>query len=185
MDYKKLGVIGCGKMANALLSGAINNGFSAENIYLYDINSNSTDDLVKKYSFNTSKTVSELLNIVDVILIATKPFAINDVLNSIKSNYKNQLVMSILAGVKIQKYLSYIPNMKLIRIMPNTPALVNMGMSALCPCENVSEKEIEYAYKFMKNCGEVILSSEDKIDIITSLSGSGPAFYYKIIELIK
>ena len=68
--------------------------------------------------------------------------------------------------------------------MPNTPALVNEGASAICASANTLEEEIDFAYNFMANCGKVIKTTEDKIDIITALSGSGPAFYFKIIELM-
>ena len=68
--------------------------------------------------------------------------------------------------------------------MPNTPALVNCGMSAVCRSKNVSDNDFEFVYKFMENCGRVIKTTEDNLDIITALSGSGPAYYYKIIELM-
>jgi len=127
---------------------------------------------------------ASLLTKADIILLAVKPFVVDDVLNQMKKNYNKQLVLSILAGVKLEKYKEIIETIKIIRIMPNTPALVNCGMSAICS-DNTTEKEyLEFAYDFMKNCGEVILTTEDKIDIITALSGSGPAFYFKIIDLM-
>ncbi len=181
----KLGVIGCGKMASAILGGIVKNDFlKPENIFVYDINSDSSKQLTDKYGFNTVSDIAELLNKTNTILLAVKPFVFKDVLSEIKNNYKNQLVLSILAGVKIEKYISIIENIKIIRIMPNTPALVNLGMSAVCPGENVDSDEIDFAFNFMKNCGEVIISKEDKMDIITALSGSGPAYYYKMIELM-
>ena len=181
----KLGVIGCGKMASAILGGVVKNGFlKPENIFIYDVNSEASKNLADKYGFNITENISELLNLTNTILIAVKPFVFKDVLSEIKNNYSNQLVLSILAGVKIEKYLSAVDNIKIIRIMPNTPALVNTGMSAICPCENINNDELNFALEFMKNCGEVIKVSEDKMDIITALSGSGPAYYYKIIELM-
>lgn len=181
----KLGVIGCGKMASAILEGVIKNNFlKPENIFVYDIDPESSKSLADKFGFNTALNIAELLNTANTILLAVKPFSFNDVALEIKNNYKNQLTMSILAGVKIEKYLSIIENLKIIRIMPNTPALVNSGMSAICPSDKVDENEINFALNFMRNCGEVITTAEDKMDIITALSGSGPAYYYKIIELM-
>jgi len=181
----KLGVIGCGKMASAILGGVVKNNFlKSENIFLYDINSKISQNLANEYGFCAKESISELINSSNIVLLATKPFVINDILSEIKNNYNNQLILSILAGVKIEKYLSFIDNIKIIRIMPNTPALINCGMSAICPSDNTSQEDIDFAYNFMKNCGEVICTTEDKMDIITALSGSGPAYYYKIIELM-
>lgn len=68
--------------------------------------------------------------------------------------------------------------------MPNTPALVNEGMSAICSNDLVSYDEFNFAFELMKNCGKVIKTNENKMDIITALSGSGPAFYFRIIDLM-
>ncbi len=187
MDNKniKLGVIGCGKMASAILGGVYNNQFiKSQNIFVFDINDKSSTDLASKYDFNKTDSIENLLNKVDVLFLAVKPFVINEVLEEIKKNYKNQLILSILAGVKLEKYNSILKNAKIIRIMPNTPALVNCGASALCRGKKVEDAEFNFAFDLMKNCGKAIKTTEDKIDIITALSGSGPAFYYKIIDLM-
>ena len=186
-DYKnsaKLGVIGFGKMSGAILEGVLKNKFlSNNNIYIFDVNETSKN-LAQKKGFNVLNSIDELLNKVDTILIATKPFVVNDVLNELKNNYKNQLVISILAGVKIEKYHSILPDIKIVRVMPNIAALLANAMSAICPSTNCSQDDITFAVEFMKNCGEVIIEEESKMDIVTALSGSGPAFYYKIIELM-
>ncbi len=181
----KLGVIGCGKMASAILGGvAASNFINPKNIFLYDINEQACKDLALKYGFNCKNSIKSILEAADIIFLAVKPFKADEVLNEIKLNYKSQLIISILAGVKIQKYLNILPNSKIIRIMPNTPALVNEGMSAVCSSENVSNDEFDFVYNLMSNCGKVIKTTEDKIDIITALSGSGPAYYFKIIDLM-
>ncbi len=185
MELKKLGIIGCGKMATAIIEGVIaSNYIDNKNVYVFDINSDSSKKISNKLGLNQASTIEEVTNNSDCILIATKPFVVSDVLSELKKFYKNQLVISILAGVKTDKYLSFINNIKLVRIMPNTPALVNMGMSAICKSENVSDVEFDFVYNFMEKCGSVIKTTEDKMDIITALSGSGPAYYYKIIELM-
>lgn len=181
----KLGVIGCGKMASAILGGVMNNNFlTNSNVYIYDVSEEAKNNLALKYGFNVLNSIDEVVKAVDVILIATKPFVVLDVLDKIKGAYKNQLIMSILAGVKIEKYISVLNNAKIVRIMPNTPALVNEGMSAVCSNKNVSCSEYDFACEFMKNCGKIVKTTEDKMDIITALSGSGPAFYFRIIDLM-
>lgn len=181
----KLGVIGCGKMSSAIIGGIIKNNFlNNENIFVYDINSEASEKMSETLGINIVSSVKDLLELTNTLLLATKPFVVNEVLNEIKENYNNQLIMSILAGVKIEKYLSFINNAQIVRIMPNTPALVNEGMSAVCASNNINEDNFNFAYEFMANCGKVIKTTEDKIDIITALSGSGPAYYFKIIDLM-
>lgn len=180
----KLGVIGCGKMATAILSGVINNSFiNNENIFVYDVDKNASENISKELGVLITDSIDDLLQICNVILLAVKPFVVNEVLEEIKKNYNNQLVLSILAGVKLEKYKKVIPNINIIRIMPNTPAMVNSAMSAVCGDENL-DNGISFAISLMKNCGEVVVVPEEKIDIITALSGSGPAFYYKIIDFL-
>ena len=181
----KLGVIGCGKMASAILGGIVKNNFiNSENIFIYDVNEEASEKLSEIYGFNKVNSIKDVLKLTNTLLLAVKPFVVDEVLKEIKENYNNQLVLSILAGVKIEKYKNAIENIKIVRIMPNTPALVNMGMSAVCPDEKITELEIDFALDFMNNCGKAIKTTEDKIDVITALSGSGPAFYYRIIDLM-
>ena len=181
----KLGIIGCGKMASAILGGIVNDNFiDNKNIFVFDINEANSQNLINQYGFNKTASIKELLEKTNTLLIATKPFVVDDVLKELKENYNGQLVLSILAGVKISKYKNAINNIRIIRIMPNTHALVHCGMSAICPSDNIDEKDTEFALNFMSNCGKAIKTTEDKIDVITALSGSGPAFYYRIIDLM-
>ena len=181
----KIGVIGTGKMASAILEGNFKSGYiNPDNILIYDVNEDASRILADKFGFIVKNSIDDIVLSSDVLFIATKPFVVVDVLNEIKKSYKNQLIMSILAGVKIEKYLSVLNDAKIIRIMPNTPALVGEGMSAVCPSENVDEDEISYVINFIGNCGRVVVSDEEKMDIITALSGSGPAFYFNIINLM-
>ena len=108
-----------------------------------------------------------------------------DVLNEIKDFIqKDTLVLSIAAGISIKTIQEILGDVAVIRIMPNTPALVNEGMSAICKADNVSAEQIEIAKTIFDNVGEVIVSDEKYIDIITAISGSGPAFYYYVIDEI-
>lgn len=187
MDYSnvKLCVTGAGKMASSILVGAQKNGFlNCKNIFIYDVNVEAAKVLASKLNCNYVETLSEALKETNTVLIATKPFVVNEVLTEIKKDYNNHLILSILAGVKIEKYLSVLTNAKVVRIMPNTPALVQSAMSAVCASVNTDNDSFNFAFNLMKNCGEVIKTTEDKIDVITALSGSGPAYYYKIIDLM-
>ena len=184
-DDVKLGVIGCGKMASAILSGVARHKFlRADDVYVYDLNMEASGFLCREYGFREAYSIKDLAQNVDVILLAVKPFIVGEVLSQLSEYYDNHLVLSVLAGVKIQKYAEFIKDIRLIRIMPNTPALINEGASAICAKNNISNDELDFAFNLMSTCGKVIKTTEDKIDIITALSGSGPAFYFKIIELM-
>lgn len=184
-DDVKLGVIGCGKMANAILGGIAKHKFlRSDDVYVYDVNMEASGSLCREFGFKEAYSIKDLAQNVDVILLAVKPFIVGEVLSELSEHYKDHLLLSILAGVKIKKYLDFIENARVIRIMPNTPALINEGASAICSCSNILNDELDFAFNLMSNCGKVIKTTEDKIDIITALSGSGPAFYFKIIELM-
>lgn len=184
-DDVKFGVIGCGKMASAILGGMSKHNFlRSDDIYVYDINLDASGELCRKFGFREAYSIKDLAENVDVILLTVKPFVVGEVLSELGEYYNNQLILSIVAGVKIDKYNEFIKNVKIIRIMPNTPALVSEGASAICCADNISEDELNFAYDLMTNCAKVIKTTEEKIDVITALSGSGPAFYFKIIELL-
>lgn len=180
----RLGVIGCGKMASAILSSIHKNNFlDKKNIYLFDINIENAKNSALKFGFNFCESLKDLFLNTNTVLIAIKPFGIDELLKNIKPLYNNHLILSILAGVKLEKYESYINSKRIVRIMPNTPALCQEAMSAVCS-NKADSYDIEFAYNLMANCGKVIKTNEDKIDVITALSGSGPAFYYRIIDLM-
>ena len=152
----KLGVIGCGKMASAILGGVCKNQFlNPENVFVFDINLDASAKMCAKYGFNEVLSLNELLDNVDVILLAVKPFVFHDVLLEIKEFYKDQPIISILAGVKMKKFNFILSEAPIVRVMPNTPALVNEGMSAICKNEFVDEYWSEFSMKLMKNCGKI------------------------------
>ena len=181
---KKLGFIGGGKMATAILKGVLaSKVFEAENIFISDKNPEALANLKNEYSINTCQSNIDVANNADVLLFAVKPFVLRDVLKEIKPYLKKEhLVLSIAAGISISTIKEILGEVSIIRIMPNTPALVTAGMSAVCPDKNVSAENKSLALKIFGSIGEVITADEKDIDIITAVSGSGPAFFYRFIE---
>ncbi len=180
----KLGFIGCGKMASAIIGGCLNSeDFSLDNVIASEINENARNIAKETFGITVFDNNIDVIKNSDVIILCVKPFVIKDVLKEISSDItKEKLVISIAAGVKIETIKEFLPNSKVIRVMPNTPAMVKEGISAICPDVNVEDADREIAKNIMKSVGEVVFTDEKYIDIITSLSGSGPAFYYKIID---
>lgn len=119
----------------------------------------------------------------DVIFIATKPNYVAHVLEEIKDELTpEKLVVSIAAGVSTKKIENILGHQRVIRVMPNTPALVKEGMSGVCKGTYATEDDAEFVMKLLSGIGKCIEVSEDQIDIVTAISGSGPAFFYQVIE---
>lgn len=176
----KLGFIGCGKLAKAIIKG---------------IKSCNYDIIASTSSQTTANKASEDLNInvitnnkkvadfSDVIFIATKPNQVETVLNEIKDHINgNKLIVSVAAGVSTQKIENIIGNIPVIRVMPNTPALVKEGMSATAKGFYATDKHEKFVHSIFEKIGKVISVEESQIDIVTAISGSGPAFFYQIFE---
>ena len=182
----KIGFIGGGKMATAIIKGIINSKWcEPNNIFVSDKNEEALNSLKENYHVSTTIDNLEVVKNSNIILLAVKPFVLRDVLNEIKDFVqKDTLILSIAAGISIKTIQEILGDVAVIRIMPNTPALVNEGMSAICKADNVTVEQVEIAKTIFENVGEVIVSDEKYIDIITAISGSGPAFYYYVIDEI-
>ena len=178
----KLGFVGCGKMASAIIGGCLST-FKKENIFASEINTEARSTAKRNFGIEVYDNNIDTVKKADVIIFCVKPFVIKDVLKEV-SQYitKDQLIISIAAGVKIDTIKEILGSVNVIRVMPNTPAMVKEGMSAICPDEGINKDYQEIAKTIMSSVGETVFTEEKYIDIITSLSGSGPAFYYKIIN---
>ena len=123
MTEQKIGFIGLGRMASAIIGGIISSGFmKKENILGFDVNKDTLKCASKNLDIETVSNIEELMAKTSIVLIATKPFVIKDVLDEIKDKVRNHLIISILAGVALKVYESALPNTRVVRVMPNTPA---------------------------------------------------------------
>ena len=181
-----IGFIGGGKMANAIMKGVINSNYCySKNIFVSDKSEEVLLNLNKTYSVNTTFSNIEVVQKSNIILFAVKPFILRDVLSELKPYItKDHVILSIAAGISINTIEEILGEVPVIRIMPNTPALVNQGMSAICKGTFANEKHTDIALKIFESVGKVVTTDEKYIDIITAISGSGPAFYYYIIDEI-
>lgn len=185
MCEQKIGFIGLGRMASAIIKGIISSGFMPkENILGFDVNQDTLKYGAKNLDITPVSSLEELMSKASIVLIATKPFVIKDVLDEIKDKVRNHLIISILAGVSLKVYENNLPNTRVVRVMPNTPALISEGMSAVCKGNFAHDYDAEFVYNMFSKLGKAIYINEKDIDIVTAISGSGPAFYYYIIEKI-
>lgn len=180
----KIGFIGCGKMASAIIAG-IKSSDKCNQFQLKgaEVNCEIAELAQNKLGIEVLTDNRFLTMDSDVVIIATKPNYVRDVLDEIKDEVSSEkLVVSIAAGVSIETIQSYVPNARVIRVMPNTPALVREGMSAVAKGAKATEEDAEFVVDLLENIGKVIRVDEAQIDIVTAISGSGPAFFYKVIE---
>ena len=180
----KIGLIGGGKMATAIMKGIINSNWcEAKNIFVSDKNEDALKILEKDYAVQTTLNNIDVVKNSKIILFAVKPFVLRDVLVEIKPYLTNEhIIFSIAAGISIKTMEEIVGEIPVVRIMPNTPALVNEGMSAICRGNFARDEHSKIALEIFKSVGKVVEADEKYIDIITAISGSGPAFYYYIID---
>lgn len=185
MNYN-IGFIGAGKMANAIMKGIIDSKFTAsENIFISDLNKNVLEELTQEHEISAKNTNLEVVKHAKIIIMAVKPFVLKSVLEEISEELtKDHLIISIAAGISISTIQDTIGKIPVIRVMPNTPALVAEGMSAICKGDFATDPQVEITEKIFTSVGQVIKSEEKYIDIITAISGSGPAFFYYVINEI-
>lgn len=181
---KKIGFIGCGKMASAIIKGVLSACCKPEvEIKGSEVNCEIAELAQNRLGIDVL-TDNRLLTIdSDVIFIATKPNYVSQVLEEIKDEITpEKLVVSIAAGVSTEKIEKIIGQRRVVRVMPNTPALVQEGMSGVCKGAYASEEDAQFVMNLLSNIGKVIEVEESQIDIVTAISGSGPAFFYQVIE---
>lgn len=180
----KIGFIGCGKMASAIIGGLKASDIS-KNITIKgsEVNPEIAASAQERLGITVITDNNALVIDSDVIFVATKPNYVKDILNEIKSEITpEKLIVSIAAGVSTHSIEETVGNARVVRVMPNTPALVKEGMSAVAKGSFASEGDIKLVMSLLSVIGRVIEVGEDQIDIVTAISGSGPAFFYKVIE---
>ena len=192
LKSKTIGFIGGGNMAEAMIRGLVSTSvIDSKSLFVSDPVNEKLEKLKNDYKISVAKDNIELVQKCDVIILAVKPQSVNDVLNGIQDKVtEKKMVISILAGVSIntmEKLLQLDKTKKVgvIRTMPNTPSLVQCGVTALSPSKNVSDAELKIATEIFEAIGKTVVVQETHIDAVTGLSGSGPAYIFMIIEALS
>jgi len=184
---KKIGFIGCGKMASAIIGGVLSSGFAQNDfVQASERNEEFAKEKSKTLGINILTDNKKLVEESDVVFIATTPNYVEEVLTEIKELITpDKLVVSIAAGVTTNFIQGILPTgTRVVRVMPNTPALICEGMSGVAAGKNATKEDVDFVVHLLSNIGKCIVVDEGHIDIVTAISGSGPAFYYKIINEI-
>lgn len=179
----KIGFIGAGNMATAIIKGIINNGFvNCSDVYVSDRDVAKLDE-IKKIGVNVSTDNICTAAQADMVVFCVKPGIVPAVAKEVADSVKGKIVVSIAAGVSIAKIAAILgADEKIVRVMPNTPAMVGEGMIALCENPAVSEDELNMAKAMFDAVGKTVVIKENLIDAVIGVSGSGPAYIYMVIE---
>jgi len=183
---RRIGLIGVGKMGEALLAGLLQSGIDKDSIRVSDVSEARRRIVNERLEVECYGDNAKVVEASDIIILAVPPQAAPDTLRSIRNQLTpHHLVISVAAGVTTRCLFEGVgKRFKLIRVMPNNPCLVGEGMIVLSPTELITDEDLEEARKLFKTLGRVAVTSEDQLDAITGLSGSGPAYIYLLIDAL-
>lgn len=189
MKNTQIVFIGGGNMASSLIGGLIADGVEPSNIGVVEPQDEARLALEQNYAVRTSDSASELAGTADAIVLAVKPQVLKDVSQGISKLVQSNhpLVISIAAGVRSADLNSWLGgNTALVRTMPNTPALVRSGASALFANAKVSEEQRQTAESILRAVGLTVwVNNEAELDAVTAVSGSGPAYFFLVMEAME
>ncbi len=178
----EIGIIGIGKMGGSILNGIISsNIYKSNEIIIYDTNK----EILNKYNFKNIKiatTIDELLQNSKMSLFAIKPQVFLTLQNEIKKDAYKTIIISIMAGITINTLKEKLGNIKCVRVMPNTPALINKAVSAISKDNLITEEEFKEVKKIFTLVGKIYEIDDNKMNEIIPLNGSMPAYLYYFVE---
>jgi len=189
MEKTRLAFIGAGNMARSLVGGLIADGWDPARISVSDPNEAQLSALRSRFSVHTASRNRELVEISEVVVLAVKPQVIREVARELADAVQavRPLVISVAAGVRaadLQRWLG--GDCALVRCMPNTPALVQSGATALFASQTVSANQKDLAESILRAVGLALwIDDESLMDAVTALSGSGPAYFLLVIEALQ
>ncbi len=192
LTNKKLGFIGGGNMAEAMVNGLITASFiEARNILVSDPILERLEYMHSEYKVRTTSDNRELVQKSDILVIAVKPQSVKKILKNFADLVDGEkLIVSVAAGVPISLIEEILDGksekkVPVVRTMPNTPALVQEGVTAICRSEHVTKTEMKIVHRIFEAIGRTVDVEEGHIDAVTGLSGSGPAYIFMIIEALS
>lgn len=180
MSGKKIGFIGAGNMATAMINGILKNkAKSAEELLVFDPDTEKVK-LMEEKGIKGAKSGAELTAEADIIVLAVKPQNYDEVLSEIKTAVSEEKVfVTIAAGISIEYVQKGLEKAcPMVRVMPNTPLLLGKGATAVCRSENISDEDFEEVYKIFSLSGDVELLPESQMNTIIAVNGSSPAYIY-------
>ncbi|MDG1688010.1 MAG: pyrroline-5-carboxylate reductase [Gammaproteobacteria bacterium] len=185
----KIAFLGGGNMALSLIGGLVSDGFNPSHIHIADPDANRLETIKASYAVQTYTDNTRAINECRVIVPAVKPQQLQHVVKQCSPLWQdNMMLISIAAGIRLNDIARWLerPNAAIVRTMPNTPALVQAGATALYANEFVSAQQKELAESILRAVGITLwVQDEEQINVVTALSGSGPAYFFLVMEAIE
>lgn len=173
--------IGGGNMANAIIAGLIKQ--AAHRIHVVDPDAGKVERLRQEYDVSGGEALPDAFGIGDIVVLAVKPQHLRDLCLELEPRLNGALVISIAAGIRLDALCRWLGSKRVVRVMPNTPAMIGKGVSGLFASVGVSEDDRQDANTVMQAAGITVwLQNEQRIDDVTAVSGSGPAYVFYFIE---
>lgn len=190
MLHNKITFIGAGNMASSIISGLVKGGYPADLICASDPAQQSTQKLSQLYGIKGSQDNHESANWADVIVLAVKPQIMGVVCQALAEqeiDFSNKLMISIAAGISVQRLHALLgENTPVIRAMPNTPSLLQKGMTGLFASSQVTAENKKFSGDLLNSVGETVwVEEESMINAITAASGSAPAYFFMFMEAMQ
>ena len=182
----RIAVIGGGKIGEALLAGLLESGHATKDLVVAEQSPTRSDEIAEMFGVRVT-SVTDAAEGADIIVIAVKPADVDAVLADLTKvdldSEREQLIVSLAAGVPTGRYEPKLPaGFPVIRAMPNTPMLVGEGMTAIAPGRYVKEPHLVLVREVLASVGKVVTVTESQIDAVTAVSGSGPAYFFLVVE---
>lgn len=179
-----IGFIGGGNMAEAILKGLIARGHAPQNLVVGEPLAERRDDLLSTYQVDVTDSNKDVVGRSDIVVLAIKPQMVDAVVPEFAPFFADhKLLISILAGTSTATLEGYLGDKaKVVRVMPNTPALIGQGATAISAGTFASDNDLASALELFSAVGSVVRVSESQMDAVTAVSGSGPAYVFTVIE---
>jgi len=178
--------IGGGNMATALIGGLLGQGFAASQISVVEINADNRARLQREFAVRAVESLADGVTGSDVIVLAVKPQQLREVAVQLAALLSGQLLVSIAAGIRASDLARWAGSQSVVRAMPNTPALIQSGMTGLYAMSSVDAVQREQAQSILSAVGEILwVQDEVMLDAVTAISGSGPAYVFYLIEALQ
>lgn len=180
----RIGFIGAGQMASAIIKGLVENGVQGSNIFAHDISQDTMNKVKSQYGIQTLNNNLDIVRNSDAVIVAVKPKDFQNVLNEIKDTVGNSKpVISIAGGLYLDSLSKWLnPGARIVRAMPNICAAVLESVSAITPGPNATKEDVEGTKSIFDCVGTTMEIKENLIDAFSGVAGCGPAFIFPIIE---
>ena len=189
MSQTRIAFIGAGNMASALIGGLIADGTAKDSIIASDPNTDQRSHLHDSYGICTVDNNAEAISDADVVVLAVKPQLLQQVCSELSTYLKGKscLIVSIAAGIRCSTMSKWLDSdLPIVRCMPNTPAMLQVGATGLYATDNVSNEQRDQAERILRAVGITLwVNEEADIDSVTAVSGSGPAYYFLMMEAMQ